>query len=80
MSAKALLPNQCDVLHSIYGRDDCCLCKANAMIQELKWELEALNELLRQRTGIGQGEIDSETEDIKVNLMAKQKKKTNDNK
>lgn len=29
------------------------------------YDCEALNELLRQKTGMGQGEIDSEAEDIK---------------
>ncbi len=39
-------------------------------VVELKLDIEALNELLR-RYGMGQGEIDSETEDIKQQLKAK---------
>ena len=33
--------------------------------EETCYDCEALNELLRQKTGMGQGEIDSEAEDIK---------------
>ena len=42
-------------------------------IKEAMWDSEALNELLRQKTGMGQGEIDSETEDIKEVLKSKYK-------
>ena len=28
MSTKQLLPNQCDLLHLVYGKQDCCLCTA----------------------------------------------------
>ena len=44
MTAKQLLPNQCDYLHPFYGADNCCLCKANLEIEELRkrvLELEA---------------------------------------
>jgi len=36
MTTKMLLPNQCALLHPIYGQDDCCLCKANQRIAELE--------------------------------------------
>lgn len=39
-------------------------------------DCEALNELLRRKTGMGQGEIDSETEDIKTELKARYKQST----
>ena len=39
--------------------------KHQAHIEALTEDCEALNELLRERTGMGQGEIDSDTEDIK---------------
>lgn len=42
--AKALLPNQCDFLHPIFGQDNCCLCNANLRIKELEdkiWELQS---------------------------------------
>ena len=38
MSAKALLPSQCDFLH-MYWPNDCCLCKANAHIKELESQI-----------------------------------------
>ena len=34
MTTKILLPNQCILLHSFYGVEDCCLCKANQRIAE----------------------------------------------
>jgi len=48
MSAKTLLPNQCDLLHSFYGPDDCCLCKANQRIVELELRLEELRQELEE--------------------------------
>ena len=43
MSAKALQPNQCTPLHWIYGKEDCCLCRANKRIEELEAEVPRLN-------------------------------------
>ena len=40
-------------------------------MNEFCLDCEALNELLRQKTGMGQGEIDSEVEDIKTQLRKK---------
>ena len=48
MSAKTLLPNQCIPLHIIYGHDDCCLCKANGQIEELKSEIVKLKEKIKE--------------------------------
>lgn len=45
MTAKQLLPSQCDTLHQAYGVDDCCLCKANARIQELERQVAALQKM-----------------------------------
>lgn len=42
MSAKTLLPNQCDLLHPFYGQDNCCLCMANVRIAELEKKIEEL--------------------------------------
>jgi hypothetical protein len=43
MSTKQPLPNQCDMLHPIYGKDDCCLCKANKKIIDLTSEVVESN-------------------------------------
>ena len=40
--AKILLPNQCTPLHFIYGKDDCCLCRAETRIKELEEEVKEL--------------------------------------
>lgn len=40
--AKVLLPNQCNILHPIYGPQDCCICQANARITELEAEIQRL--------------------------------------
>ena len=48
MTVKTLLPNQCDYLHPFYGADNCCLCKANLEIEQLKkrvLELEARQDM-----------------------------------
>jgi len=42
MSAKALNPNQCDILHQYYPISECCLCKARAEIEELKERIRLL--------------------------------------
>ena len=44
--AKQLLPNQHDPLHFIYGNYDCCLCKAELEIRELKNEIVELRKQL----------------------------------
>ena len=41
------------------------------MKEEICYDCEALNELLRQKTGMGQGEIDSEAEGIKLAMLRK---------
>ena len=41
---------------------------------ELKWDCEALNEIIRDQLGMGQGEIDSLAEDTKQALKAKEQK------
>lgn len=33
---KYLMPNQHDLLHPFYGKNDCCLCKAESRILELE--------------------------------------------
>lgn len=42
--AKALLPNQCGILHLYYPVADCCLCNAREEIALLKIEVERLRE------------------------------------
>lgn len=42
MSAKQLMPNQCAVLHPIYGVQDCCLCNRNDEIDLLKSDINWL--------------------------------------
>ena len=49
MSAKILLPNQCMPLHFIYGREDCCLCRAKIEIEELKAEMQKLSDKLNAK-------------------------------
>ena len=44
MSNKQLLPNQHTPLHFIYGKDDCCLCRAQSRIAELEREVQLLKE------------------------------------
>lgn len=44
MTAKQLLPNQCDYLHPFYGVDNCCLCKANEEIERLRERLKILED------------------------------------
>jgi len=46
MSAKQLLPNQCDLLHLVYGQPNCCLCGAKLKIDELEEAIKDLKELL----------------------------------
>ena len=47
MSAKILLPNQHTILHLFPG--DCCLCRAEQEIAELKREIEELKRKLSER-------------------------------
>ena len=37
---KVLLPHQCELLHLVYTKEDCCLCKSNERIRELEQKLE----------------------------------------
>jgi len=46
MTVKQLLPNQCDLLHHVYGENDCCLCEAKHKIEELEREIEQLKQQL----------------------------------
>ncbi len=48
--------------------------KGGRRIDKKDWDIEALNELLRQKTGMGQGEIDAEAYDIKKQLKKKYRK------
>lgn len=36
------MPNQCDVLHPIYGVHDCCLCNSRVNVGELKSDIQWL--------------------------------------
>jgi len=42
MTAKILLPSQCDLLHNSYGADNCCLCAAKFKIWQLEAEIEEM--------------------------------------
>lgn len=48
---KALLPNQCAVLHYYYSANDCCLCKERTRVVELENEVELLKEQLEKSQG-----------------------------
>lgn len=50
---KCLLPNQCAVLHLIYGQCDCCLCNALARIKELETQIEILKDTKRIEVDYG---------------------------
>lgn len=39
MATKYLSPIQCNVLHPIYGIENCCICQANIRIKELQEQL-----------------------------------------
>jgi len=63
MTAKQMLPNQCDLLHPFYGPDNCCLCREKAEVQLLKAEIERLRKALETKvepstTHLSQAEID----------------------
>ena len=44
MSAKQLLPSQCDILHQYWPVNECCLCKANERIVELEKQVAELRD------------------------------------
>lgn len=46
MSAKQLLPEQCDFLHERYPPPECCICSLKAELAEAQGKLEAANRLL----------------------------------
>ena len=42
MSAKQLLPNQCNILHPVTGVENCCLCAERAETMRLRAEVARL--------------------------------------
>jgi len=42
MAAKQGPLNQCDILHPIYGLDNCCLCGAKSEVNQLKSDISWL--------------------------------------
>jgi len=52
MSTKCLLPNQHTPLHLLYGRDDCCLCRAQKEIDDLKNKIQDLTQELLEKTNM----------------------------
>jgi hypothetical protein len=47
MTAKALLPSQCQILHQYYPPNECCLCKAELRVKELEEEVSRLQEVIK---------------------------------
>ena len=50
MSTKVDPLNQHDLLHPHYGQADCCLCKAEGQVSELKEKVRTLKEFCEKLT------------------------------
>ena len=48
MSAKMLLPNQHIPLHFFYGQNDCCLCREQSLVSDLRNKVASLESRLAE--------------------------------